>query len=77
MRLGTHQECVGSSPRVSGVYQDGAKEFAGRRPRLIERLSRVTERLAGMKAHRAFARTLPKVSGRSLGTRREITRGRP
>ncbi|RZS17915.1 hypothetical protein BHM03_00050119, partial [Ensete ventricosum] len=28
-------------------------------------------------ARRAFARTSPKVSGRSLGTRREIARGRP
>ncbi|RWV90229.1 hypothetical protein BHE74_00032704 [Ensete ventricosum] len=47
MRLGTRQECVGSSPRVSGVYQDGAREFAGRRSRLAERLSGVFEKLAG------------------------------
>ncbi|RWV89435.1 hypothetical protein BHE74_00012423 [Ensete ventricosum] len=46
MRLGTRQECVGSSPRVSGVYQDGAREFARRRPRLVGRLSRVAEKLA-------------------------------
>ncbi|RRT39871.1 hypothetical protein B296_00000662 [Ensete ventricosum] len=46
MRLGTRQECVGSSPRVSGVCQDGAREFTGRRPRLVGRLSGVAERLA-------------------------------
>ncbi|RRT48855.1 hypothetical protein B296_00018542 [Ensete ventricosum] len=47
MWLGTHQECVGSSPKVSGVYQDGAREFARRRPRLVGRLSRVAEKFAG------------------------------
>ncbi|RWW45189.1 hypothetical protein BHE74_00048988 [Ensete ventricosum] len=46
MRLRTHLECVRSSRRVSGVYQDGAREFAGRRSRLVGRLSRVAERLA-------------------------------
>ncbi|RWW55069.1 hypothetical protein BHE74_00038313 [Ensete ventricosum] len=47
MRLGTRLECVGSSPRVSGVCQDGAREFAGRRSRLVRRLSGVADRLAG------------------------------
>ncbi|RRT61287.1 hypothetical protein B296_00014385 [Ensete ventricosum] len=47
MRLGTHQECVRSSPRVSGVCQDSAREFIGRRPRLVGRLSGVAEMLAG------------------------------
>ncbi|RRT46950.1 hypothetical protein B296_00024283 [Ensete ventricosum] len=46
MRLGTRPECVRSSPRVSGVCQDGTREFTGRRPRLTERLSGVAERLA-------------------------------
>ncbi|RWW55670.1 hypothetical protein BHE74_00037673 [Ensete ventricosum] len=45
MRLGTRLECVGSSPRVSGVCQDGAREFAGRKPRPTGRLSGVVERL--------------------------------
>ncbi|RZS22475.1 hypothetical protein BHM03_00055266 [Ensete ventricosum] len=47
IQLGTHQECVRNSPRVSGVYQDGVREFTERRPRLAERLSGVAERLAG------------------------------
>ncbi|RWV78765.1 hypothetical protein GW17_00060210 [Ensete ventricosum] len=47
MRLGTRQECVGSSPRVSGDCQDGTKEFARRRSRLVGRLSGVAEKLAG------------------------------
>ncbi|RWV92526.1 hypothetical protein GW17_00045087 [Ensete ventricosum] len=47
MRLGTRLECVGSSPRVSGACQDGAREFVGRRAKLVERLSRVAERLVG------------------------------
>ncbi|RWV77382.1 hypothetical protein BHE74_00034992 [Ensete ventricosum] len=47
MQLGTHLECIESSPRVSGVYQDGAREFAGRRLRLIGILSGVAERLVG------------------------------
>ncbi|RWW81493.1 hypothetical protein BHE74_00010101 [Ensete ventricosum] len=38
MRLGTRLECIGSSLRVSGTCQDGAREFTGRRLRLIERL---------------------------------------
>ncbi|RRT75626.1 hypothetical protein B296_00006349 [Ensete ventricosum] len=46
MRLGTRQECIGSSPRVSGACQDGAREFTRRRPRLAERLSGVAEKLA-------------------------------
>ncbi|RWV77122.1 hypothetical protein GW17_00062097 [Ensete ventricosum] len=47
MRLGTRQECVGSSPRVSGVYQDGAREFVRRRQRLTRRLSGVAGKLIG------------------------------
>ncbi|RRT55344.1 hypothetical protein B296_00048512 [Ensete ventricosum] len=47
MWLGTHQECVRSSPRVSGACQDSVGEFARRRPRLVERLSRVAEKLTG------------------------------
>ncbi|RZS15343.1 hypothetical protein BHM03_00047179 [Ensete ventricosum] len=45
MRLGTRQECIGSSSRVSGVCQDSAREFARRRPRLTGRLSRVVEKI--------------------------------
>ncbi|RWW32347.1 hypothetical protein GW17_00002981 [Ensete ventricosum] len=47
MRLETRQDYVGSSLRVSGVYQDGVREFARRRSRLAERLSRVAEKLTG------------------------------
>ncbi|RWW05714.1 hypothetical protein GW17_00030995 [Ensete ventricosum] len=47
IRLGTHQECVGSSQKVSGVCQDDAREFAKRRPRLARRLSWVAEKLTG------------------------------
>ncbi|RWV79830.1 hypothetical protein GW17_00058982 [Ensete ventricosum] len=110
MRLGTRQECIESSSRVLGVCKDGAREFAGRGPRLVgrkprltRRLSRVAERLArsleGLEVdvygpkiqlrHRAKDWTMrrelggsslgdsPKGSGSSLGTRREITGGRP
>ncbi|RRT36317.1 hypothetical protein B296_00046797 [Ensete ventricosum] len=31
MRLGTRQECIGSSTRVSEACQDGVREFARRR----------------------------------------------
>ncbi|RZS16157.1 hypothetical protein BHM03_00048117 [Ensete ventricosum] len=47
MRLGTRQECVGSSPSVLGVYQDSAKEFARRSLRLARRLSGIAEKLIG------------------------------
>ncbi|RZR85891.1 hypothetical protein BHM03_00012961 [Ensete ventricosum] len=47
MQLGTHLECIRSSPRVSRACQDGAMEFAGRRPRLIEKLSGIAEKLVG------------------------------
>ncbi|RZS22469.1 hypothetical protein BHM03_00055265 [Ensete ventricosum] len=78
MQLGTHWSAL-------GACQDGAREFVGRRPRLAGRLSRVAERLAGswkglddaVGAHRVFVRISPKASGRSLGTRQEITGGGP
>ncbi|RWW47706.1 hypothetical protein BHE74_00046270, partial [Ensete ventricosum] len=47
MRLGTRQEYVRSSPRVSRVYQDDASEFTRRTPRLARRLLGVAEKLAG------------------------------
>ncbi|RRT35307.1 hypothetical protein B296_00051290 [Ensete ventricosum] len=47
MHLGTRHECVGSSPRVLGVCQDGVREFAKRRPRLAGSLSGVAEKLVG------------------------------
>ncbi|RRT78339.1 hypothetical protein B296_00021909 [Ensete ventricosum] len=47
MRLGTHLECVESLLRVSGGCHDGVREFAGRRSRLIRRLSRVAKNLTG------------------------------
>ncbi|RZR83591.1 hypothetical protein BHM03_00010213 [Ensete ventricosum] len=71
MRLGTCLECVGSSPRVLGVCQDGAREFAGRRPRLTRRLSGVAERLTGSwEAYRGypeFAGRRPRLAGRLSG----------
>ncbi|RWW61420.1 hypothetical protein BHE74_00031501 [Ensete ventricosum] len=48
MRLGTRQEYVGSTPRVSRVCYDGAREFARRKSRLAGRLSGVAEKLIGM-----------------------------
>ncbi|RWW06086.1 hypothetical protein GW17_00030611 [Ensete ventricosum] len=48
MRLGTCLECVGSSSRVSGVYQDDTGEFVRRRPRLVERLSGKPKGLSGV-----------------------------
>ncbi|RWW13185.1 hypothetical protein GW17_00023116 [Ensete ventricosum] len=80
MWLGTRHECVGSSLRVSGVFQDGAKEFASRRTRLTGRLSRVAKKLAGNNAvgsHRSSLGDSLKGSGSSLGTCREITEKRP
>ncbi|RWV95882.1 hypothetical protein GW17_00041449 [Ensete ventricosum] len=47
MRLGTRQECSGSSSRVSGVCQDGVREFARRSLRLTGRLPGVAEKLIG------------------------------
>ncbi|RWV95487.1 hypothetical protein BHE74_00011369 [Ensete ventricosum] len=80
MRLGTHQECVGISPRVSGVCQDGTREFARRRARLARRLSGVAEKLVGndvVGSRRSSLGDSPKGSGSSLGTRRKISRRRP
>ncbi|RWW75182.1 hypothetical protein BHE74_00016811 [Ensete ventricosum] len=45
--MGTRLECVGSSPRVLGACQDSSREFAGRRPSLVKRLSEVAEKLVG------------------------------
>ncbi|RRT47270.1 hypothetical protein B296_00029381 [Ensete ventricosum] len=77
MRLRTCQECVGSSPKVSRACPDGTREFARRRPRLVERLSRVAEKLAGSSddevgSRRKLLGDSSKELGSSLGTRREI-----
>ncbi|RRT55414.1 hypothetical protein B296_00019779 [Ensete ventricosum] len=57
MRLGTRLECVRSSLRALGAYLDGAREFNGRRPRLIGRLSGVAEMLVGSwEANKAIAK---------------------
>ncbi|RRT63430.1 hypothetical protein B296_00026793 [Ensete ventricosum] len=45
MRLRTCLKCIGSSSRVSGVCQDGTREFARRRLKLAKRLSGVAEML--------------------------------
>ncbi|RRT50810.1 hypothetical protein B296_00037124 [Ensete ventricosum] len=47
MRLGTRQECIESSPRISGACQVDARKFVRRRPRLAGRLSGVAEKLVG------------------------------
>ncbi|RWV80798.1 hypothetical protein GW17_00057867 [Ensete ventricosum] len=49
MRLGTHQECIGSLPKVLEVCQDGTREFTRRRSRLVGRLSGVVEKLTGIR----------------------------
>ncbi|RRT47833.1 hypothetical protein B296_00008520 [Ensete ventricosum] len=80
MWLGTRQECVGSLPRVSGVYQDGAKEFAKRRPRLTGRLSDVAEKFVrndAVGSRRSSLGDLSKGSRSSLGTHQKITGKRP
>ncbi|RWW44186.1 hypothetical protein BHE74_00050077 [Ensete ventricosum] len=64
IRLGTRLECVESSPRVSGPCQDDAREFIGRRPRLVEILSGVAERLA---------RSIRKIARNTLGDRQKKT----
>ncbi|RZS13601.1 hypothetical protein BHM03_00045219 [Ensete ventricosum] len=53
MRLETRLECVRSSLRVLGAYLDGAREFNGRRPRLVGRLSGVVEMLVGSKVFKS------------------------
>ncbi|RWW46705.1 hypothetical protein BHE74_00047350, partial [Ensete ventricosum] len=77
IRLGTRQECVGSSPRISGVCQDGAREFARRRPRLAGRLSGVAEKLAGRLtmtgATERFAEGIGKLTVNTSGDRRKKT----
>ncbi|RWW38327.1 hypothetical protein BHE74_00056448 [Ensete ventricosum] len=62
MWLGTHLECVRSSPRVLGACKDGAREFAGRRLRLTERLS-------------GDWTIWWELSGSSLGLRQDFTEG--
>ncbi|RZR98644.1 hypothetical protein BHM03_00028038 [Ensete ventricosum] len=76
MRLGTHQECVGSLLRVSGACQDGTREFARRRPRLIERLSGVAEKLIGSwdgLVMDDFAEGIGKIARNMPGDRRRKT----
>ncbi|RWV95488.1 hypothetical protein GW17_00041883 [Ensete ventricosum] len=63
-------EYVGSSLRVSGVCQDGAREFAKRRPRFVGRLSGVAEKLVGSRdvgSRRKFARRFTEGIGKLIG----------
>ncbi|RWV85367.1 hypothetical protein BHE74_00028756 [Ensete ventricosum] len=62
MRLRTR--LVGSSPRVLGVYQDGVREFIGRKLRLTGRLSGVAEMLVG---------SIGKIARNTTGDRRRKT----
>ncbi|RWW72041.1 hypothetical protein BHE74_00020174 [Ensete ventricosum] len=71
MRLGTHLECIESSPRVSVACQDGAREFAGRRPRLTIRLSGVAERLPGV--GKDFVEGNEKIARNTSGDRQRKT----
>ncbi|RZR90954.1 hypothetical protein BHM03_00018965 [Ensete ventricosum] len=64
IRLETRLECVGSSLRASVAYQDGAREFTGRRLRLAKRLSGVVEKLAG---------SIGKIARNTPGDRRRKT----
>ncbi|RWW11030.1 hypothetical protein GW17_00025389 [Ensete ventricosum] len=81
MRLGTRQECIGSSLRVSGVCQDGAREFARRRPRLVRRLLRVVKKLTGsydglvMDFARRFTEGIGKLARNMSGDCRKKTIG--
>ncbi|RWW70394.1 hypothetical protein BHE74_00021927 [Ensete ventricosum] len=67
MRLRTHLEYVGSSPWVSGVFQDGTREFIRKRPRLIERLLGVAEKLT------VSWKGIEKIARNTLGDRRRNT----
>ncbi|RWV82097.1 hypothetical protein GW17_00056433 [Ensete ventricosum] len=75
MRLGTRQECVGSSPRVSRVCQNSVREFVKRRPRLAKRLSGLgiepsSDDAVGSRWK--FTRRFAEGIGKLAGTRREI-----
>ncbi|RWV85557.1 hypothetical protein GW17_00052639 [Ensete ventricosum] len=78
MRLETCQECIRSSPRVSGVCHDGTREFARRRPRLAGILSRVAEKACrdgiSPKFTRKFVEGIEKLVGNTPGDRRKKTR---
>ncbi|RWV91485.1 hypothetical protein GW17_00046227 [Ensete ventricosum] len=89
MQLGARLECVRSSSRVSEACQDGTMEFAGRRPRLTGRLSRVAEKLAGswegigsglnyaVGPRQEFTRRFAEGIGKLVGTHQEIIERRP
>ncbi|RZR93392.1 hypothetical protein BHM03_00021882 [Ensete ventricosum] len=68
---------VRSSPRVSGVCQDGARDFARRRPRLTGILSGVVEKLVGSYDGLVidiFAKGIKKLAGNIPGDRRKTYR---
>ncbi|RWW47937.1 hypothetical protein BHE74_00046034 [Ensete ventricosum] len=71
MQLGTRQEYVVSSSWVLGACQDGTREFAKRRPRLVGRLSGVAEMLTGK------GTTFPEIPvGKPLVSGRKKKRGK-
>ncbi|RWV85867.1 hypothetical protein GW17_00052303 [Ensete ventricosum] len=81
MRLGTHLECIGRSLNVSRACQDGAREFVGRKLRLVGRLSGVAERLAEndvvgphWKFARRFIEGIGKLAGNTLKYRQKKTK---
>ncbi|RRT77282.1 hypothetical protein B296_00017903, partial [Ensete ventricosum] len=75
MRLGTRQECVGSSSRVSGVCQDGAREFARRRPsrKIIGGSRKACRDGISPKFARRFVEGIGKLAGNTSRDRRKKT----
>ncbi|RRT51231.1 hypothetical protein B296_00003604 [Ensete ventricosum] len=78
MRLGTHLECIGSllgwHKGVRWKKTETHRKIIGGSRKAYRELGRFGHEVG---ARRKFARTSPMVSGRSLGTRREIAGGRP
>ncbi|RWW64148.1 hypothetical protein BHE74_00028629, partial [Ensete ventricosum] len=63
---------IGSSSKVSGAYQDGAREFVGKRPRLAGRFSGEAEKLVGT-VRLEFAEGIRKLTKNTRGHRRRKT----
>ncbi|RZR87779.1 hypothetical protein BHM03_00015245 [Ensete ventricosum] len=72
MWLGTHLECVRSSLGVLGACKDGAREFAGRRLRLTERLSGVVKKFTG-RLRQDFPEGIGKIARNTSGDRQRKT----
>ncbi|RRT57754.1 hypothetical protein B296_00016490 [Ensete ventricosum] len=72
----SEDDAVGNSPGVCRELAEGLGSLLGWRKEVPRKKTETRREIVGG-SRKAYRETSPKVSGRSLGTRQEIVKGRP